>query len=237
VCDNAVSTVFTIFNGFLGVDRDWDFIRDIETSERVLLGYSMGGRLALQALLECGAGMRRGESGERRPLISPLSALRSPLSSRPSHTYDRAVIVSAGLNLEDGRDERRARDEAWARRFESDPWEDVMRDWNAQPVFGGHSIDRHESDYDRHELARQLRESSPGVLPPLAPRLHEIAIPILWIAGERDPAYVEVGKRAVTLLPNAELWICPSAGHRVPWEQPRAFRDRVREFVTFSSPS
>ena len=105
-----------------------------------------------------------------------------------------------------------------------------MRDWNAQPVFGGHVVDRFERDYDRHELARQLRESSPGVLPPLAPRLHEIAIPILWIAGELDRVYVEVGQRAVTLLPNAELWICPGAGHRVPWEQPRAFRDRMREF-------
>lgn len=200
MCDNAVSTVLTIFNGFLGLDRDWDFLRDVETSERVLLGYSMGGRLALQALLE-------------------------------GRTYDRAVIVSAGLNLEDGRDERRARDEAWARRFESDPWDEVMRDWNAQPVFGGHVVDRFERDYARHELARQLRESSPGVLPPLAPRLHEIAIPILWIAGERDPAYVEVGRRAVRLVPNAELWICPGAGHRVPWEQPRAFRDRLRAFV------
>jgi 2-succinyl-6-hydroxy-2,4-cyclohexadiene-1-carboxylate synthase len=203
VCDNAVSTVLTIFSGFLGLDRDWDFLRDVETSERVLLGYSMGGRLALQALLE-------------------------------SHAYDRAVIVSAGLNLEEGRDDRRARDEAWARRFESDPWDEVMRDWNAQPVFGGHVVDRFDRDYDRHELARQLRESSPGVLPPLAPRLHEIAIPILWIAGELDAAYLEVGRRAVSLLPDAELWICPVAGHRVPWEQPRAFADRLRDFVTSS---
>src|ERR1041385_1856831 len=128
-------TVITFFGGFLGVDRDWDFMRDIETPERVLLGYSMGGRLALQALIE-GA------------------------------NFDRAVIVSAGLNLEEGRDERRARVDAWAKRFESDPWDDVMRDWNAQPVFGGHVLPRFESDYDRHELARQLRENSPGVRPP-----------------------------------------------------------------------
>ena len=42
----------TIFNGFLGVDRDWDFLRGFESADRVLLGYSMGGRLALQVLLE-----------------------------------------------------------------------------------------------------------------------------------------------------------------------------------------
>ncbi|HEV8436449.1 MAG TPA: alpha/beta fold hydrolase, partial [Thermoanaerobaculia bacterium] len=145
--------------------------------------------------------------------------------------FDRAVIISAGLNLEEGREERRARDEAWAKRFESDAWDEVMRDWNAQPVFGGHVVERFEDDYDRHELARQLRESSPGVLPWLAPRLHEITNPLLWVVGERDNAYVEIGKRAVSLLPHAELWICPNAGHRVPWEQPDAFRARLREFV------
>ena len=192
--------MITFFNGFLGVDRDWDFVRDIETPERVLAGYSMGGRLALQALID-GA------------------------------PFDRAVIVSAGLNLEGGREERRTRDEAWAKRFESDPWNDVMRDWNAQPVFGGHVVERFERDYDRRELARQLRENSPSLLPPLAPRLHEITIPVLWIAGERDQRYVEAGRRAVSLLPHAELWICPNAGHRVPWEQPEAFAARLREFV------
>lgn len=192
--------MITFFNGFLGVDRDWDFVRDIETDERVLVGYSMGGRLALHALIAGAA-------------------------------FDRAVIISAGLNLEEGREARRARDEAWAKRFESDPWEEVMRDWNAQPVFGGHVVQRLESDYDRHELARQLRENSPGLLPTLVPRLHEIEIPVLWITGERDTAYVEIGRLAVSSLRNAELWICPNAGHRVPWEQPALFRARLREFV------
>jgi len=192
--------VIAFFSGFLGVDRDWDFVRDIETNDRVLVGYSMGGRLTLHALIE-GA------------------------------PFDRAVIISAGLNLEEGREERRQRDEAWAKRFESDPWDELMLDWNAQPVFGGHVVERFEKDYDRSVLAQDLRETSPGVLPPLAPHLHKILIPVLWIAGELDKAYVEVGKRAVSLLPNAELWICPDAGHRVPWEQPDLFRARLREFV------
>lgn len=190
--------MLTIFPGFLGNARDF---ASIDTPLDVILGYSMGGRLALQAILD-GA------------------------------SFDRAVIVSAGLNLEEGREERRARDEAWARRFESDPWDEVMRDWNAQPVFGGHVTSRDERDYDRRELARQLRENSPGVLPPLAPRLHEITIPVLWIAGERDHPYVDVARRAVSVLPHAELWICPDAGHRVPWEQPELFANRVRAFVS-----
>jgi 2-succinyl-6-hydroxy-2,4-cyclohexadiene-1-carboxylate synthase len=90
-------------------------------------------------------------------------------------------------------------------------------------------LERREEDYDRAELARQLREYSPAVLPP--PELERIDTPVLWIAGERDAKYVEVAKRAVARLPHAEMWICPDAGHRVPWEQPEAFVARLRAFI------
>ena len=139
----------------------------------------------------------------------------------------KAIIVSAGLNAPD--EERRKRDEEWARRFETEEWSMLMRDWNAQPVLRGHAIERHEKDYDRAELARALREYSPAVLPP--PQLEKIETPILWIAGERDDKYVEIGLRAVSRLPHAEMWICPNAGHRVPWEQQDAFVERLRAFL------
>ncbi len=183
--------------GFLGLDSDFDFLPWPHSAFEgdVLLGYSMGGRLALRLL-------------EERP-------------------FRCAIIVSAALNMPD--DERRERDEAWARRFESEEWPSLMRDWNAQPVFGGHVIERREENYDRVELARQLREWSPAVLPP--PRLESIETPVLWIAGEHDSKYVEIAKTAVGRLPHAELWICPDAGHRVPWEQTEAFVARLRAFL------
>ncbi|HUP45800.1 MAG TPA: alpha/beta fold hydrolase [Thermoanaerobaculia bacterium] len=201
----------TALHGFLGLPSDWDFLRKagftVETpplgaipeSGDILLGYSMGGRLALHALL-------RGAK------------------------YRRAVIVSAGLGIEDrvAREERQRTDDRWARMFEKQPWTRVMHEWSAQPVFGGHVVKRKESDFDRRELARQLREWSPGVLPSLGWRLQEITIPVLWIAGERDAKYVAEGERAVSRLPNAESWICPDAGHRVPWEQPERFVKRLQ---------
>ena len=196
-------------SGFLGLPSDWDFLPwptapiSLSPPERgegqgegqILLGYSMGGRLALQLLA--------------------------------SRSFPKAIIVSAALNAPDPA--RLIRDEEWARRFESEEWSTLMRDWNAQPVFDGHVLERREEDYDRAELARQLREYSPAVLPP--PRLESIETPVLWIAGERDVKYVEIAERAVARLPHGELWICPDAGHRVPWEQPEAFIDRLRRFL------
>ncbi len=184
-------------SGFLGLPSDWDFLpwNHSPTDGEILLGYSMGGRLALQLLEQ--------------------------------QSFEKAVIVSAGLNAPDAA--RRLRDEEWARRFESEEWTRLMNAWNAQAVFGGHQLARREEDYDRKDLARQICESSPAVLPP--PRLERITTPILWIAGERDAKYVAIAREAVARLPHAELWICPDAGHRVPWEQPDAFVSRLRAFL------
>lgn len=144
-----------------------------------------------------------------------------------AHRFAKGVIVSAGLNAPDP--DRRLRDEEWARRFESEEWESLMDAWNAQPVFGGHRVVRNEADFDRRELARMLREWSPAVLPP--PELESIETPLLWVVGERDAKYVDIAKDAVSRLPRGELWICPGAGHRVPWEQPAAFVTRLRDFL------
>lgn len=189
--------VITCLHGFLGLPRDWDFLRDagfeIETppldrippSGDVLLGYSMGGRLALRAL----AG------------------------------YKRAVIVSARVSApEPGRVD-------WSPRFESEEWTTLMRDWNAQPIFGGHAMPRDERDFDRHELVRQLREWAP------TPFEGPVPIPTLFIAGERDPKYVAEALLAARRSSLAESWICPNAAHRVPWEQPTLFIERLRSFL------
>lgn len=198
--------VITALHGFLGLPRDWDFLPfdvitppldQIPMSGDTLLGYSMGGRLALRALID-GA------------------------------TYERAVIVSAGITIDAGRAQR---DEVWARRFESEEWSSLMRAWNAQPVFGGHAMPRDENDFDRAELARALRTWSPAALSPIAPRLHEIAIPVLWVVGANDAKYVAESERAMAVLPNAQLFVCEGAAHRVPWEQPDAFGRRLRAFV------
>ena len=139
--------VITCLHGFLGNPHDWDFLRDaglaIETPPldaipprgEILLGYSLGGRLALHALL---AGAQ----------------------------YKRAIFVSTGLGIEgdDARAARRAADEAWARRFETEDFDSVMAAWNAQPVLGGPSLARTRDDYD----PRALREWSSGSLQPVA---------------------------------------------------------------------
>lgn len=199
--------MITCLHGFLGSPRDWDFLRDagfdidtppldgIPPRGDVLLGYSLGGRLALHALL---AGAR----------------------------YERAILVSTGLGVEgeSSRIARRASDEAWARRFESEDWSSVIKAWNTQPVLAGPALSRSRGVYD----SRALREWSSAVLPPVASRLHEMTIPTLWIAGARDAKYVEEAERAASLAREARVAIIEDAGHRVPWERREEFIAALR---------
>jgi 2-succinyl-6-hydroxy-2,4-cyclohexadiene-1-carboxylate synthase len=204
--------VLICLHGFLGRGADWDFLRDAgfdiqapnffggdsldsvrPSPDDILLGYSMGGRLALQLM--------------------------------KTHRVRKAVLISTGIAPpEPGRKEL---DETWASRFESsEPWEAIIDAWNRQSVFAGRAnpLTRNEADYDRKKLAAALRG-------PRQVHLEGISVPTLWIAGEDDVKYREAARRASEQLKNAELWICPGAAHRVPWEQPSAFIARLREFL------
>ena len=176
-------------------------------SRRALLGYSMGGRLALHALLE-----------------------------KP-HPWQAAVIIAAhpGLETEPERTARRAGDAEWATRALAGNWQDFIDDWNAQAVLG-HTPPRdpHASASlvtRRREIARSFVDWSLGAQQPLWDRLPEITVPVLWVAGENDAKFRALAERAVAKIPGATLAIAPRAGHRVPWEAADWLAEQVARFL------
>lgn len=175
-------------------------------SGTILLGYSLGGRLALH------------------------------LAVQWPQLWEGIIIVGAhpGLDSDEARAQRRARDETWARHFETEPWDTLTEAWNAQPVFAGRAAlrpPRREQDFDRARLADALRRWSLGAQQPLWPRLAAISCPVLWVAGEDDTAQIPICRRVQEHLPHAQVQVIPGAGHRVPWEQPDVFAARVAEFL------
>jgi 2-succinyl-6-hydroxy-2,4-cyclohexadiene-1-carboxylate synthase len=175
-------------------------------SGRALLGYSMGGRMALHALLE------------------------------KDHPWQAAVIVSAhpGLENEADRAARRAADAEWATQALAGNWQSFLTAWNAQPILhGGPMRDAQASNsliMRRREIARSFVDWSLGAQEPLWDRLHEIKIPVLWIAGENDSKFLALAERAASLVPNGHLAIAP-AGHRVPWEAENWCAGQVASFL------
>jgi len=160
---------------------------------KALLGYSMGGRLALHALLE------------------------------NKHPWQAAILISAHPGLESTADQeaRRASDTLWASRALTGNWQEFLAAWNAQPVLGKPMRDPQASNslmLRRREIARSFVDWSLGAQASLWSRLPEIRIPVLWIAGENDAKFLDLARRATALIPNSRLEIAPGCGHRVPWE-------------------
>jgi 2-succinyl-6-hydroxy-2,4-cyclohexadiene-1-carboxylate synthase len=176
--------------------------------KRVLVGYSLGGRLALHALLE-------GGPWDAAILVAP----------------------HPGLESEDERAARRAGDAEWGSLALSGEWGTFLEKWEGQgilkrpPDAEGEMADRVGLVTRRREVARSFVDWSLGAQDPLWSRLREISCPVLWCVGERDGKFQALGERAAGLMANAELWTAPGAGHRVPWDAPEAFRTKVGEFL------
>lgn len=163
------------------------------------VGYSLGGRLVLCLALD-----------------------------RP-HLVQRLVLVSATAGLDDPgqRAERRQADEQLAQRVEREGVEPFVRWWLSQPMWAtltpeaAAAADRLGSTAGG--LASSLRRAGQGQLdPPLWDRLAELAMPVLVIAGARDTAYAERGRRLAAAIAGATLAVIPDAGHACHLERPAA---------------
>lgn len=172
-------------------------------TRRILMGYSLGGRLAMHALLH------------------------SP------HLWDGAILISAhpGLANDDEKLKRLNNDKAWSERFATRPWESLMQQWNSQSVFSGKSFERKEEDFSRQTLADMLRHWSLGRQDDLSLSLKSLSMPILWIAGQRDSTYASLAQSMASSNPFSQVWLAPEAGHRVPWENQRLFQQQIQEFM------
>ena len=177
-----------------------------------VLGYSMGGRVALRLALH---------APER------LWAL---------------VLESASPGIEDAaeREDRVRSDAAQADEIERDGVAAFIDRWQALPLFASQArapasarqeLRRQRLSNDPTGLSNSLRGMGAGAQQPVFDRLGELRTPALLLAGALDEKYCAFARRAAAALPCARLRIVPDAGHTVHLEQPQAFAVAVREFL------
>ncbi|MEM8666282.1 MAG: alpha/beta fold hydrolase [Planctomycetota bacterium] len=240
----------TFLHGFMGHPSDWDQIRDgffdHETSavslpeaedwatsihalartlpqKSILVGYSMGARMALGLALEY--------PGRCEGLVF--------LSGNP------------GLESDDERERRRNVDLKIAHRLETDSLDQFLTDWYSLPVFATVSESVRQAEQQRkrqmqrdgqstrQQWARMLRANSVSTQPNYWPRLEELSVPVLLVAGERDEKYRKIIERFAECLAivSPTVRIVPHCGHIVHREDPDALTKNLREFLdTISHP-
>lgn len=205
-------------HGFLGRGSDWDAVRraagpdwewhcpDLFSPEAAdwrlppdlpgpawLAGYSFGARLALRWL----------ESEPGRWCGALL------LSANPGN-----------FQCHEERAARRLADSAWAAAFRQEPWDDLLRRWNEQPVLaGGATSAREEKDFDRGKLASALEDFSVSGQSAETSLLRE---PLVWMAGAQDGKFAGLlGRMREAGFPGRFREIA-GAGHRLLIEAPES---------------
>lgn len=190
--------------------RDLVVIFDALQLDRVhLLGYSMGGRLAL------------------------YTALTYP------DRIDRLILESAspGLKTEVEREARIAQDEALAERIEREGIAAFAEYWSKLPLFASQSPELRERlrlqrlSNNPTGLANSLRGMGTGVQPSLWDRLGEWSHPALLLCGEHDAKFRAINVEMHNLLPHSTLQIFSGAGHTVHAEQPAAYNQAILNFL------
>lgn len=177
-----------------------------------LLGYSMGGRLALYFALHYPEKVR-----------SLLLESASPGLASPAE-----------------RDARAASDDALADRIEREGIPAFVAYWESLPLWKSQGklpaavrLWLHEKRLQNapHGLAESLRRMGTGVQPSLWGRLGELTMPVLLLAGEEDEKFVAIARQMAERIPHARLEIVPGAGHTVHLERSEFFCQEVIGFV------
>lgn len=172
-----------------------------------LVGYSLGGRLALDYSL-----------------------------NQPNPNLLCVILEGAniGLKTEAERQTRLQNDEYWANRFRQEPIDAVLNAWYAQAVFAEladnkrSELIKNRQNNEGKAVAAMLEATSLAKQEDFSHYFEQGNLPcqIQFIIGERDQKFRLQAEQY--RLPHS---LIPNAGHNTHWENPIAFAEKLREIT------
>ena len=219
----------------------------------VLVGYSMGGRVALRAACLAADDLRGGDQLNRTALRS--SAAIAPRGrDRRLDAIAALILESAGLGPVDdaAREALRERNFAWAARVRGEGVSAFMNWWAGLPLFESQRNLANDQQKrlrvgrlanDAESLALSFERAGAHVMPPKQETIRALCelsrrgIPVNYLAGELDAKYCKVLADLRAESQGAiSCRIVPAAGHNVHLEQPEAFGAILEEVVESCTP-
>lgn len=171
-----------------------------------LAGYSLGGRVALDYLLN----------------IDNPNLLGTILEG-----------ANIGLDSELERQTRWQNDCQWANRFRQEPIENVLEDWYQQPVFADLSEAERKiyitnrKHNQGEQIAKMLEATSLAKQPHYAVQLKQLERNVTFFIGEQDQKFRQMAEKHQ--LPTQ---IIPHSGHNTHRANPEAFVEKLIVFIS-----
>ncbi len=186
-----------------------DLLDNLKIDKCCLLGYSMGGRLALYL------------------------AIKFP------NRFDKLILESAspGLRSVTERDLRRHSDLKLADQLENSNFHKFLFNWYDQPLFKSlqqnhqfESLIKRRLSNNPLELAKSLRNLGISNQPCLWEELVNHQIPTLLIVGEFDHKFQVINQEMAQLCQFAKMELISKSGHNIHWENPLQWTQTVINF-------
>lgn len=193
-----------------------EIVKKLQLHSFVLLGYSMGGRVALSY------------------------AVKFP------HRVQTLLLESAspGLATAQECETRRQADDALANRIEQCGIEWFVNKWEEIPLFTSQkklpivmkqAIRQERLAQNAIGLANSLRGIGTGVQPSLWNELEYVTMPVVLITGELDEKFCCIAEQMCRSLPNVQHITVQQVGHAIHVENPTQFATIVKEQLFLST--
>lgn len=170
-----------------------------------LVGYSLGGRLALDYALN---------------------------ANNPHLKHTILEGANIGLATDTERQARWQNDHQWAERFRHEPIVKVLNDWYQQAVFANLDQNKRFNLIKKRQknngiaIATMLEVTSLAKQPYFLPSLSKSNLNITFLIGEHDPKF-----RKIVSKNRLNYRIIPCAGHNTHLEAPQFFTDYLIELI------
>jgi 2-succinyl-6-hydroxy-2,4-cyclohexadiene-1-carboxylate synthase len=203
--DPAAYRMETIVEALIGILDD----DGIERAD--VIGYSMGGRVAL--------------------------GLAAFAPERVTSVV--AIGARTGIADDDERGARRAADNDLAAAIEERGVEWFANEWIGKAIYDTQRTlgDDHMArvlelrlGVDPSGVAHSLRELGAGAQPVITGRLAESAVPVALIVGEADDRFTAIANQIADVVPTARVIVVPGAGHAAHVEAPSATAGAIVAF-------
>ena len=178
-----------------------------------LVGYSMGGRIALSY------------------------AVKYP------NRVEKLILESAspGLASEEERLARRQADNLQGDRIEEQGVESFVDFWENIPLFASQKrlpedvraeIRNERLQQNALGLANSLRGMGTGMMPPLWGNLEKLPMPVVLITGQLDEKFVNIAREMTAYLKKVRHLTVNDAGHAIHVENPSEFATILKETIS-----
>ena len=182
------------------------------TTQKILLGYSMGARAAL------------------------LHATHHP------DVWNALILISAnpGIEKEINRSNRRIADAKLADSIERLGMKVFLEFWQETPLIRSQKdipsdqqalMKANRLKNTSAGLAKSLRQFGQGSAPNLWPEIGKLAMPALLITGEKDTKYTNIAQRMQKVLPNASHVSILNTSHMPHLEQSDSVEKAIKAFI------